>query len=500
MKNENCFGGFVAVNAGTIENCYSQVKLSVKGNSSGGFVGNNKGTIATSFSNIEKEKLVGGFVGTDAGSIAHSYFFHTISENSKAIKRLADRSLGQPAGDIKSLEDLNSLGFDTETIWQYSQNDKRIRFLDENWMYDISRSPNYEKLNQIKPCYIENAEELRKLANSINEGEPEASSAYIILKADIDLGGKEWIPIGSKRTRAFTGVFDGQGHSITNFVMRDNETKNKGFFGFLKGEVYNLTVDCSIKSNQMAGGIAAYCDGGVIGCCAAIVDISGKNSDFGGLVGVNEGTIFQSYAAGKVHQFAGLWILLPIPFLILLAVLIVMNLPGAPGGDDTQKYAPIPYDPDAVIDPDADDSKPRTDGNFASFQFEQEIDIDLTTGLCVFNFKNPGESNHNIVVQLQFTDSQAEEIMGSTGRTQEEQAELEAREDYDPDNNRTIIAESGAVRPGYMLENLKLVSQPNGAKIPAGSYHAVVYLAFYDINTNNRAMLDSQLPVVINVH
>ena len=125
--------------------------------------------------------------------------------------------------------------------------------------------------------------------------------------------------------------------------------------------------------------------------------------------------------------------------------------------------------------------------------------MDLATGLCNFQFKNPGNSNHNIVVQLQFTDAQAVRVMGSTGRTEAQQLELEANAAYDPETYRCILAESGAIRPGYELSDLRLVKQPNGAVIPPGSYNAVVYLVFYDIATNNRAMLESQLPVVITV-
>lgn len=45
-----------------------------------------------------------------------------------------------------------------------------------------------------------------------------------------------------------------------------------------------------------------------------------------------------------------------------------------------------------------------------------------------------------------------------------------------------------------------MVTHDNGATLPAGKYNAMVYLVFYDTETNNRAMLESQLPVVITVH
>ena len=46
-------------------------------------------------------------------------------------------------------------------------------------------------------------------------------SGFIILTADIDLGGQEWIPIGSAGT-PFTGTFDGDGYAINNITISGN--------------------------------------------------------------------------------------------------------------------------------------------------------------------------------------------------------------------------------------------------------------------------------------
>jgi hypothetical protein len=113
---------------------------------------------------------------------------------------------------------------------------------------------------------------------------------------------------------------------------------------------------------------------------------------------------------------------------------------------------------------------------------------------------NPGSSNHDVVIRLQITDSQAVSIMGSTGRETYEQQKLETNPRYDPENYRVTIAESGAVPPGYQLENLRLTEHPNGAVLPPGKYSAVLYLIFYDTITYNRAILESQLPVTIIVN
>jgi hypothetical protein len=103
------------------------------------------------------------------------------------------------------------------------------------------------------------------------------------------------------------------------------------------------------------------------------------------------------------------------------------------------------------------------------------------------------------VVKINLNDAQAVSIMGSTGRTDEEQARLDNNPAYDPYNHRIVIAESGAVRPGYQLDSLQLTALPNGASLPPGEFGATAYLIFYDIDFHGRAMLESQFPVVLAV-
>ncbi|MEG0091332.1 MAG: hypothetical protein RSA20_05895, partial [Oscillospiraceae bacterium] len=411
--------------------------------------------------------------------------------------------------------------------WEMHDGKALLRFIPDNWLYKVEQSKGFGRYlievpdtpnaqdgtgetaaapdstgetsaphTQVPATVITTADELWELAKQINEGNRELAAAYIRLEDDISLGGKEWMPIGYDRTCPFTGIFDGGGHTIKNFVIKDKKTENKGFFGFIKGgEVYNLSVDCHMKGGTCSGGIAAQSEGGIIGCCAAVIELSGKNGSFGGLVGRNTGDIFQSYTAGRIFFILiPWWWGLPLLGLLLLLLFTMTRLPGL-----LPTFAPVPYDKDQIPIPN-ETFTPNTDGNFVSFQFEQKIDVDLVTGLCKFAFKNPGNSNHNIVVQLQFTDAQAVRVMGSTGRTAAEQKKLSDNPNYDPETYRMVIAESGAIRPGHQLEDLRLVRQANNATVPPGDYNAMVYLVFYDIETNNRAMLESQLPVVISVH
>lgn len=491
QKNTGYVGGFVAFNNGNIENSYSYIKLNTKKQMSAGFAGENAGVIRKSLSMCKINKtMTGGFTGNNNAE-DFCYFLHSEKEGSKKLQKLCDPHLGQRLKTVQSEKEAQELGLDTEVVWEYTGAEPLLRFQAEHWLYDVT--PITKAVADI--VRISTPEDLLDLAKKINDGDRTLASAHIQLANDIDLGGREWTPLGRERTLPFYGLFDGAGYTVKNFVIKSKKIENKGFFGFLHGEVYNLTVDCNIKGGNVAGGIAAICEtDAVIGCCAAIINISGKKGNYGGLAGRNSGRIFHSYAAGKITFLVIPWIF-GLPVLLLLLFLLYPNQ----NTNILPSFAPVPYDPDQDPIP-GEIIEPNADGNFASFQFEEQIDVDLATGLCKFGFKNPGNSNHNIVIQLQFTDEQAIRIMGSTGRTEEDQKKLDDNPDYDPTVNRMNIAESGAIQIGYQLENLRLVEQPNGAAIPPGEYNAIVYLVFYDIETNERAMLESQLPVVISVH
>lgn len=515
-KRTSRIGGFAAQNSGTIKNCYSVVRLNTKGQISGGFAGENSANISHSYSYCRLRGLTGGFAGDNGGDTEENcYYLHNEKAGSKRLQKLSDSLRGQRLKELKKSEDAARLGFDMEAVWEFKDTGTPLPFIAEHWMFDVQHATNIGRYaiplsedmptdesdveaevesTGIQVIAIRDPEGLWELAQHINDGDQELAASFIRLEADIDLGGKEWLPIGNNRTYPFTGIFDGQGYTIKNFVIKNKKVENKGFFGFVNGgEVYNLSVDCIIRGGTCCGGLIAQNEGGIVGCCSAVIYIKGKKGSFGGLVGRNTGTIFQSYSAGIISAaiIPIWWLLIPLSLLILLLLFLkpASLLP---------TFAPVPYDKDAIPIP-GESIMPSTDENFVSFQFKQEITVPLDTGLCKFEFKNPGNSNHNIVVQLQFTDAQAVRVMGSTGRSQTDQQKLDDTPGYDPENYRTVIAESGSIQPGYQMEELRMVNHSNGATIPPGKYNAMVYLVFYDIETNNRAMLESQLPVVIEV-
>lgn len=102
-------------------------------------------------------------------------------------------------------------------------------------------------------------------------------SANYMLNRDIDLK-KPWTPIGKDDTVPFTGRFNGNGFTIKNVSVDDQEGSCKyvGFFGFVEGgKIQNVTLEnVSIKTARTSdvviapkGSIAAVVLGGEITDC-----------------------------------------------------------------------------------------------------------------------------------------------------------------------------------------------------------------------------------------
>lgn len=171
------------------------------------------------------------------------------------------------------------------------------------------------------PYLIGTAEDLALLATVTNDvsAPKTCKNLYFRLTADVDLGGREWLPIGG----CFSGHFDGNGHTVSNFKLT-NETKaaqvkinsnltvfaNIGLFGLVyEGSVSNLTVSgCTVemseKSNNygcLAGGLynAALTDCRV---AESSVKVSKERGDtnVGGMVGISEGSNIKNCEATAV--------------------------------------------------------------------------------------------------------------------------------------------------------------------------------------------------------
>jgi hypothetical protein len=131
-----------------------------------------------------------------------------------------------------------------------------------------------------------------------------------ILEANIDLTGYSITPVGDFIHGIFTGVFEGNGHSVSNATINLPGQNYVGLFGYLghPGEIRNLRVEnVDVSGNNPVGGL--------VGCMAYThavvnnVEVSGSVKGgggsmgaVGGLCGVNEsGTVRNSFSTAVVN-------------------------------------------------------------------------------------------------------------------------------------------------------------------------------------------------------
>ena len=156
------------------------------------------------------------------------------------------------------------------------------------------------------PYLIGTAEELRWFAERVNALDTAAAKAYVKLTKNIEVPGS-WTPLGKNASYAFSGHFDGDGHSVT-ITVKDPDLTYFGFFGCLDSKVdrdsetpiddqptvvvENLTVNGTIYCSEpgaFVGGIAARARGKVSiknsVNNAAISSLARGSAGVGGLVG-----------------------------------------------------------------------------------------------------------------------------------------------------------------------------------------------------------------------
>ena len=135
---------------------------------------------------------------------------------------------------------------------------------------------------------VTSADGLMNIAELVNGGKTDIN---ITLDKNIDLTGKDWMPIGT--SNSYTGTFDGGGHTITGLTFTTNDDY-AGLFGNLNraGTVKNVVMEgVQITSNQIYGGSI----GGVVGYSWGTIEncsVSGSVSGtvyVGGVVGVQIG-------------------------------------------------------------------------------------------------------------------------------------------------------------------------------------------------------------------
>ena len=133
-----------------------------------------------------------------------------------------------------------------------------------------------------------------------NKAAQKDESINCTLTADIDLTGKDWTRIGT--WPGYSGVFNGQGHSITGLNFSAATTE---LFGLLnvRGVIKNLQlIDVNLYgSSGSAAGIVEQNEGQIIAC-----SVTGKISAYGrtcGIADLNYGSITACWFDGTLKEY-----------------------------------------------------------------------------------------------------------------------------------------------------------------------------------------------------
>ena len=352
VSGVNTVGGVVGDNRGTVENCYNTGSVTSSGSPVGGVVGyNDSGGSVTNCYNtgtvtgtddyvggvggvvgwnissgnvtncyntgaVSGGKYVGGVVGYNRGTVTGCYFLKQNGMN-ESLQGIGDGSGTTGATAVTTLDALcKNFKSDPWTISPFYNHPV------------LKTNPEGGDGTAAHPYEIKTAAQLKTFRDIVNGANRQVkdSDAHAKLMNDIDLNPDmkisedgavtgahdQWTPIGTSEENAYTGTFNGNGHTISGLYINDRTAYYQGLFGYLRqgGTVQNLTVSGSVSVSGPGSG--SICVGGVVGMnngtvtnCYNTGNVSVTSSDIsnvGGVVGYNgsSSTVENCYNTGKV--------------------------------------------------------------------------------------------------------------------------------------------------------------------------------------------------------
>lgn len=130
-------------------------------------------------------------------------------------------------------------------------------------------------------------------------------------------------------------------------------------------------------------------------------------------------------------------------------------------------YAPQQTEENAEpINGDSDGEKlqQQQGGGAVSLTYSKEVTIDLSEKVAKLMFANPNKSNQDMMIQIVVQD--------------------------------TVIVQSGLLSPGFQVTKLDLF---DNAKLSSGQYEGKFVILYYQKDTGEKAMLNTEIPINITV-
>ena len=324
-------GGLVGSNCSEISNCYATADISGTGDHVGGLVGANydNGNVSDCYarSTVSGRHYIGGLVGNALGfsEISNCYSSGAVSGTGNGIGGLVgqgdSRRVFNSYWDTQTSGQASSDGGEGKTTAQMQTKSTYLGWGACGSIWTIDDGNDYPHLaweNEPGEAIDEGLSDF--LTGTGQPGDPymvsTAEQLNIIrlfecglnnsfeLTTDIDLSdyNQTQFNIIGTSIKPFTGVFDGNGHTISNFTYTTTANYEYiGLFGYVSdpnAEIKNLgLIDVEIDANNsdQVGALVGYINDGTVSDCFSTGTVLGW-SDVGGLVGYNydEGAVTNS--------------------------------------------------------------------------------------------------------------------------------------------------------------------------------------------------------------
>ena len=163
------------------------------------------------------------------------------------------------------------------------------------------------------------------------------------------------------------------------------------------------------------------------------------------------------------------WIYMILILLIMICIGIIVFLLIKNKSTLMPDFAPGTVDINAIKEEDNSTKMDATAGGGAvSLSYSNVVAINTKTNDIKMYFKNPSKSRESIVLQIIVKQND---------------------EEY-------VIAKSDLLPPGYTLYNMKMNSRE---KIPVGGYNGIFRITYYNENTGEKQIVNTEIDVTIEV-
>lgn len=163
-----------------------------------------------------------------------------------------------------------------------------MMFVFPNMAFAITGNWSGEDYEAASHYLIYNEDDLFQFANLVNSGY-DFEGKTVQLKADLDISGRNWCPIGVAKSSPFRGTFYGEQHTISGLTYSSDQSVSTsgywsvGLFGYIQGndcdvrelKLDNVSINVSANAYKRSSleGV-----GGIVGTMDGSSDTSGSNN------------------------------------------------------------------------------------------------------------------------------------------------------------------------------------------------------------------------------